>query len=112
MADSALYSEPNLQALTGLQWLTRVPLTLTAATDLVSTLPASALQTTDVPRYRIAGVCSDYGGGQQRWFVVESQPRRQSDLVKLEQTIGQAAQPAQRQLDRLHHKAFACEADD
>jgi transposase len=44
VADSALYSAENLQALRGLQWLTRVPLTLKAATDLVSTLPDAALE--------------------------------------------------------------------
>ncbi|MGD1939952.1 MAG: IS1634 family transposase [Leptolyngbyaceae cyanobacterium] len=43
VADSALYSAPNLQALGGLRWLTRVPLTLTAATELVSTLPDTAM---------------------------------------------------------------------
>jgi transposase len=111
VADSALYSEPNLQALTGLQWLTRVPLTLTSATDLVSTLPDSALQTSDVPGYRIASVGSDYGGVQQRWFVVESEARRQADLAKLERTIAKAAGQAQTQLDRLHRQEFACEAD-
>jgi len=82
VADSALYSAANLQALTGLQWLTRVPLTLTAATDLVSRLPDSALQDTEVPGYRIASVCSDYGGVPQRWFVVESEARRQADLAR------------------------------
>ena len=111
VADSALYSAANLQALTGLQWLTRVPLTLTAATDLVSRLPDSALQDTEVPGYRIASVCSDYGGVPQRWFVVESEARRQADLAQLERTIAKAAGRAQTQLDRLHRQEFACEAD-
>ena len=111
VADSALYSEPNLQALAGLSWLTRVPLTLTAATDLVSTVPNSALQSTDVPGYRIASVCNDYGGVRQRWFVVESEARRQADLAKLERTIATATAQAQMQLDRLHRQEFACEAD-
>lgn len=95
VADSALYSEANLQALSGLQWLTRVPLTLTAAIDLVSTLPDSVLQATDRSGYRIASVCSDYGGVQQRWFVVESEARRSADLAQLERTIAKAAGQAQ-----------------
>jgi len=111
VADSALYSEPNIQALVGLQWLTRVPLTLTTALDVVSTLPDSALQSTDLPGYRIASVCSDYGGVHQRWFVVASEARRQADLAQLERTIAQATRRAQTQLDRLHRQEFACEAD-
>lgn len=111
VADSALYSESNLQALGELQWLMWVPLTLTAASDLVSRLPDSALHPTEMAGYRIASVCCDYGGVQQRWFVVESEPRRQSDLAQLERTIAKAAKQAHMQLDQLHRQAFACEAD-
>lgn len=111
VADSALYSAENLQALTGLQWLTRVPLTLAAATDLVSTLPDAALEATGLKGYRIASVCSDYGGVRQRWFVVESEARRQADLAKLERTIAKATVQATAQVNQLHRQEFACEAD-
>lgn len=87
VADSALYSAENLQALRGLQWLTRVPLTLTAATDLVSTLPDAALAPTGMRGYRMTTVCSEYSGVRQRWFVVESEARRQADLAALERTL-------------------------
>lgn len=111
VADSALYSEPNLQALNGLQWLTRVPLTLTAATDLVTQLPESALQPTEINGYRIASVCSEYGDVRQRWFVVESEARRQSDLAKLDQTIAKATAQGQTRLAQWQRQEFACEAD-
>ena len=48
VADSALYSEENLQQLSGLRWLTRVPLTLTTASELVNTLAESPEQSRDV----------------------------------------------------------------
>ena len=35
VADGALYSADNITAMTGLKWLTRVPLTISAATALV-----------------------------------------------------------------------------
>ena len=111
VADSALYSAENLQALTGLQWLTRVPLTLKAATDLVSTLPDAALEPTGLRGYRIASVCSEYGGVRQRWFVVDSEARRQADLATLERTIAKATTQATAQLEQLHRQEFACEAD-
>lgn len=111
VADSALYSEENLHQLSGLRWLTRVPLTLNAASDLVNQLSESALEPTDLEGYRIATVCCDYGGVQQRWFVVESQERKKSDLKKLDKTLANATPHWESQLKQLCAQAFACEAD-
>ena len=110
VADSALYSEDNLHQLSKLRWLTRVPLTLKAASDLVSQLPESAFQSTTMTGYRIASVCCDYGGVQQRWFVVESQERKQADLKQLKKTLAKATAQEQSQL-RLCTQKFDCEAD-
>ncbi|MEP0772674.1 IS1634 family transposase [Trichocoleus sp. DQ-U1] len=66
VADSALYSEDNLHQLSGLRWLTRVPLTLNCASDLVNQLSESAFQSTELEGYRIASMCCDYGSVQQR----------------------------------------------
>ncbi|MDB9524787.1 IS1634 family transposase [Oscillatoria sp. CS-180] len=111
VADSALYSKPNLQKLSGLHWLTRVPLSVKAAAELVRQLPDSALEPTDFEGYRIATVCNCYGDVQQRWFVVESQLRRQSDLKQWAKTLERATKQAQRDLAHLSAQAFACEAD-
>jgi transposase len=111
VADSALYSEENLQQLSGLRWLTRVPLTLKGASELVNQLSESALQTTDLKGYRVATVCSDYGGVRQRWLVVESQERKQADLKKLDQTLAKATTHGQSQLRQLSNQEFACQAD-
>ncbi|MEW6498860.1 MAG: IS1634 family transposase [Cyanobacteriota bacterium] len=111
VADSALYSEDNLQQLAGLRWLTRVPLTLNAAAELVNLLPKSALESTEMEGYRMATVCCDYGGVQQRWFVVESQQRKQADLKKLDKTLKSATTHWQSQLRQLCTQDFACEAD-
>jgi hypothetical protein len=111
VADSALYSKGNLQTLSGLQWLTRVPLTVKSASELVATLAEAAFQASGLAGDRIASVCNGYGGVRQRWVVVESEAHRQSDLDKLEQTIAQAAAQGQSQLTRLQRQAFACEAN-
>jgi transposase len=111
VADSALYSEDNLQQLTGLRWLTRVPLTLHAASELVNQLSDSALQATELKGYRITTVCCDYGGVRQRWFVVESQERKQADLKQLDKTLAKATTHWQSQLRQLCNQEFACEAD-
>jgi transposase len=111
VADAALYSADNLEQLQGLRWLTRVPLTLKAASEVVSQLPETAFQPTPLSGYRIATVGSDYGGVQQHWFVVESQARRQADRQQLDKTIATATQQAQTQLRQLSTQDFACEAD-
>lgn len=111
VADSALYSEANLQQLSGLRWLTRVPLTLNTASQLVNALEESAFSTSELEGYRIATVCCDYGGVQQRWFVVESQERKISDLRKLAKTIANATTHWTAQLKQLCAQEFACEAD-
>ncbi len=111
VADSALYSQENLQQLSGLRWLTRVPLTLNMASELVKQLPESALQPSELEGYRMACVCCDYGGVQQRWFVVESQERKQSDLNQLEKTLANATTHWTSQLRQLCTQEFACEAD-
>ncbi len=111
VADAALYSEANLQQLSGLRWLTRVPLTLNAASALVNHLSDSAFAATELKGYRIASVCCAYGGVKQRWFVVESQERKRADLNKLEKTLAKATTQGQSQLRQLCSQAFACEAD-
>lgn len=111
VADSALYSEENLRQLSGLQWLTRAPLTINAASELINQVPDAALTATALEGYRIAAVCCDYGGVQQRWFVVESQERKRSDLKKLDKTLAKATTHWQSQLRQLCTQQFACEAD-
>ena len=77
VADSALYSADNLHKLaeTSLQWITRVPATLTEAQEVLAqaqpeTMPSLA------EGYRYAGVASSYGGVAQRWVLIYSEQRQ------------------------------------
>ena len=111
VADSALYSQDNLAQLSEIRWLTRVPLTLTAASELVNHLPDTALIPTALKGYRMAPVCCGYGGVKQRWLVVESSERKQADLKQLAKTLAKAKTHWQSQLQQLCRQEFACEAD-
>ncbi|MEZ2317914.1 MAG: IS1634 family transposase [Microcoleus sp.] len=82
VADSALYSAPNLEMLTNLRWLTRVPLSLKQAQQLVSQLNESEFHQSSVTGYRWSEHKSNYGGIAQRWLVVESSLRRDADQRK------------------------------
>ena len=54
---------------------------------------------------------SSYGGIEQRWLVVESNFRRDSDLRKLEKKLKKAEAEAQNKLQELSKIEFACAAD-
>ncbi len=95
VGDSALYSKENLELLKQIKWLTRVPLSLSEAKNLVSTLSDSEFKTSEIPGYSWVERESNYGGIKQRWLVlkdtashmVESAARKKSDLEKLEKKI-------------------------
>src|SRR5262245_20224256 len=77
VADSALYSAENLHQLaeTNLKWLPRVPATLREAhTILAQADPQTMAPLTEGYRYRV--VPSSYGGIEQRWGRIHSEPRQ------------------------------------
>ena len=109
VADAALYSEENLVAMTGLKWLTRVPLTINAAGELVET--KTDLQASKLKGYSTTESVSEYGGVSQRWILVESQERRKSDIKKLDKKLEQIQQKCHQDLQTLSGQDFACTAD-
>ncbi|MEG4596059.1 IS1634 family transposase [Microcoleus sp. F8_C2] len=111
VADSALYTAPNLEMLTNLRWLTRVPLTLKQAQQLVSQLNEAEFTPSSVSGYSWSEHKSNYGGIEQRWLVVESNLRRISDRRKLEKKLKKAEAEAQNKLQELSKIEFACAAD-
>ncbi|PMB32316.1 IS1634 family transposase [Fischerella thermalis BR2B] len=111
VADSALYTESNLKLMSDLRWLCRVPLTIKAAQLLISTLPETEFIDTKFPGYRWAAKTVKYAGIEQRWLVVQSQERRESDLHRLSQKITKAESKALLELKKLSQEKFACEAD-
>ncbi|MCG9890815.1 MAG: IS1634 family transposase [Thermosynechococcaceae cyanobacterium MS004] len=109
IADGALYSTDNLKAMTGLQWLTRVPLSIKEASSLVNS--TVALTASVIKGYTFAESSSEYGGVSQRWILIESEQRRKSDLKQLAKKIEQCQQNAAQDLQRLSTQEFACIAD-
>lgn len=111
VADSALYTESNLKMMSDLQWLCRVPLSIKVAKSLISTIPESEFIDSTIPGYKLGSKTENYGGIEQRWLVVQSQERRESDLRKLTQKITKAESKAVLDLKKLSQERFACEAD-
>jgi len=111
VADSALYTESNLKMMSDLQWLCRVPLSIKVAKSLISTIPESEFIDSTIPGYKLGSKTENYAGIEQRWLVVQSQERRESDLGKLTQKITKAESKAVLDLKKLSQERFACEAD-
>lgn len=109
VADGALYSRENLKTMSGLQWLTRVPLTLKEATTLVDRV--LTLKPTELKGYQYYESLSEYGNVPQRWFLIESDERRQSDLKKLAKKIEGIQKKSLSALKKLSAHEFACCAD-
>ena len=109
VADAALYSADNLQMMTGLKWLTRVPLTLKESKEVIEReleFKASYLK-----GYQITELTSQYGGINQRWFVIESAERKSSDLKRIEKQIKDSKSKAEQRLKKFEREEFSCEAD-
>ena len=109
--DAAFYTEANLQQAGSVGWLSRVPLTLKAAQELVHSDVASLKEVPcDSKDYRMWELEQIYGGVAQRWILLESQTRKaddslwQPELEKLERRL-------KRQLKQLTQQVFACQPD-
>ena len=111
VADSALYTAPNIEQMASLRWLCRVPLTISQAKQLIEQLNSKEFVESTIAGYRWAAHTSNYGGVRQRWLVVESESRRISDLRQLEKNITKAHQEAKKKLRELAAQEFACEPD-
>lgn len=111
VADSSLYSEGNIQQLGELDWITLVPRSIKIAKVLGELIAEEAFVESKVPGYRIASCCCNYGQVKQRWLIVESEQRRDSDLRNLEKRLTKQLHKAMSALNSLMKQDFACSAD-
>jgi transposase len=112
VCDSALYSQESLKLLGDMAWLSRVPASLSEAKQLLYTNRPSWLGADECPSgYRIAVYSSEYAGVSQRWLLIESEARQESDLDKLQQRLRQQQKEAEANWRELAKQAFACEPD-
>ncbi|MGI8499933.1 MAG: IS1634 family transposase [Hassallia sp.] len=95
VCDSALYSQENLQLIEHLKWISRVPMTIKRAKELIHSVEIEEIDseerekraTLNLDGYKWKSEIVNYGGIKQNWLIVESQKRQESDLKKLEKKI-------------------------
>lgn len=111
VADAALYSAENLSVMGTLRWITRVPLTLSAAQALVTDLEAEDFVDSERLGYRFSSVCSLYGDVKQLWVVVENQARVDSDRHQVDKQVEKQLKRAEKQWRTQQKTDFECPED-
>lgn len=111
VADSALYGADNLQRLSDVLWVTRVPITLSEAKTLVAQTTQAMMQASEREGYFYHEVESSYGGIEQRWLVVLYEPRREQEQAQLHRQIERERTQVTKALKKLHRMVFNCAAD-
>jgi transposase len=102
VCDSALLSQENIQLISNLKWITRVPMTLKKTKEIIGyylekvkvsseTDPEIQEITREFKKkgYKWLEQKVTYAGIKQRWLIVESAERKQSDIQKLNSKIEQ-----------------------
>ena len=92
-------------------WLTRVPLSIKEAKNLVSTVKDSELKNSEISGYSWVERESNYGGIPQRWLVVKSEARTKSDLASLGKKITKESELIRKKIAKLSQKRFKSETE-
>jgi transposase len=120
VADSALYSQENLKIMEDLNWITRVPLTVKKAKELIQSVSVESIKDLEnidpeereliaklqEKGYKWKEMIVDYGGVKQRWLIVESESRKESDWQRLEEKIKKEELKAEKLLRKLEKEEF------
>lgn len=106
VADSALYTASNLAEMKkeNLRWLTRVPLTVKKARERVMNLEEKQWKKAEEKGYKYQEIIENYHGISQRWLIVESEKRKESDLEKLAKNIEKELTKIEKQIQKLFSK--------
>ena len=122
VCDSALYTQENIQLMKNIDWITRVPLTINQAKKLVEELEFNEDKNTisceeeisemekklKEKGYKWITVTENYGGVTQRWLLVESKSRKESELKKLSPKIPEEKEKVIKERKKLRGRLW-CE---
>jgi len=112
VVDAALYTKTNIKELASspIRFITRVPSSLTEAEELFKKVPLEAMQDYD-ENYKTHALCSLYGGVKQRWLLVFSRAAFKKELKTMHHSIRKERRELRKEISKLEHRLFACEAD-
>lgn len=100
VTDSALFTAKNLHRLGEIKWLTRVPLSIKKAKEMLERAKEAEFIASEQTKYKYQEKEVSYHGIKQRWLIVESTERKESDVDKLEKKIVKEREKIEKQLKR------------
>jgi transposase len=100
IADSALYTAENLQKLKQIKWISRVPITIKKAKELLEIKEEKNWIISEKVGYSYQEHKVNYQGIEQRWLIVLSEARKESDLKKLNKNREKEEQTIQEQIKK------------
>jgi len=114
VCDSALYSQENLQLIKDIKWISRVPMTIKKAKELVQSVEIAEIDVSEkksraalkLEGYKWKEEIVNYAGIKQTWLIVSSQKRKESDLRQLEEQIKKAKERVEKLLKELNKEKF------
>jgi transposase len=114
VCDSALYSQENLKLIEHLKWISRVPMTIKKAQELVQSVEIEEINLEEIERraalnldgYKWKSEIVIYGGIKQTWLIVESQKRKDSDLDKLDKKLKKEKDKVEKLLKEVKKENF------
>ncbi|MGK7882049.1 MAG: IS1634 family transposase [Crocosphaera sp.] len=114
VCDSALYSQENLKLIQHLKWITRVPMTIKKAKELVKNIEMEEVKDEEKEKrsdlnlesYTWKEEIVTYGGIKQTWLIVLSEKRQKSDLDKLEKKLSQEKEKSKKLLKEIQSEEF------
>jgi transposase len=113
VADCALYSPKNLKLMEKMKWISRVPLSMKKAKNLIKVttddklikiIKNEKLEQADSNGYSYYEAQVTYAGIEQRWILIESQERKQAAKRKISQKINKERIKAMEKLSKIIEK--------
>ncbi|MFN3761736.1 MAG: IS1634 family transposase, partial [Anaerolineae bacterium] len=111
VADAALYTEENLQRLSGVKWVTRVPERIALARKLIEAVDAQGMMPAAQEGYRHLEVCTTYGGVRQRWLVVWSAQAEKREQAALQKQLAAEKEKAEKSWQALCRREFSSQEE-
>jgi len=109
VADSALYTAETLQDMQTIFWISRVPETLSLASDIIHLIVPELMSQPDQSAFRSLGTV--YSNVKQRWVVVYSPAAYQRALKTVNKQCLKQSTAEQSAFDKLCKQEFANETD-
>lgn len=105
VADSSFFTSDNLDKMQHISWISRVPMTIKKATEIIVKISQEGGWIEgEQSGYKYREQKVNYHGIEQRWLVVESEKRKESDLLKLEKNIKKEKMELEKERDTTRDK--------